>query len=133
MNVTEIGIYNKLAAASGLTTLLTATTAIYPHAAPQGTSMAYVVFGYSAGGLMNINPSELHNTVYFVKGVAASSAAATAIQTQLKAALHLQTLTVTGYTNIQMLCENEINYTETTREGTLVYHAGWYFRVKLDD
>ena len=133
MNVTEIGIYNKLAAASGLTTLLTTTTAIYPHAAPQGTSMAYVVFSYSAGGLMNVNPSELHNTTYFVKGVAAGSAAAAAIQTQLKAALHLQTLTITGYTNVKTFCENEVNYVETTREGTLVYHAGWYFRILIDN
>ncbi len=133
MNVTEIGIYNKLAAASGLTALLTTTTAIYPHVAPQGTAMAYVTFNFSGGGLMNINPSELHNPVYAVQGIAASNSAATAIQTQIKAALHEQTLTVTGYTNFHTMCENEISYTEVTREGTLVFHAGWYVRTLIDN
>lgn len=132
MNVTEIGLYNNLAAASGLTTLLTTTTSIYPGVAPQGTAMAYVVYAYTGGGLENLNPSELHNSVYLVKGVAASISAAGAIQAQIKAALHLQTLTVTGYTNFFMACEAEVQLDEVLRDGTFVWHRGWYVRIRLD-
>jgi len=133
MNVTEIGLYGKLAAATALTTLLSAATAIYPTQAPQGTSMAYVVYVYAGGGLENQNPSELHNTVYLVKGVAASIAAAGAIQAQIKAALHGATLTVTGYTNFYMACEGEVQLDEVLRDGSLVSQRGWYVRIRLDN
>ena len=132
MNVTEIGLYNKLAAAVALRTLLTSTTAIYPGVAPQGTALAYVVYSYAGGGLENITPSELHSNLYMVKGVAASISAAGAIQAQIKAALHLQTLTVQGYTNFDMACEAEVQVNETLKDGTFAWHRGYYVRIRLD-
>ena len=133
MKVTAIGLYNKLAAASGLTALLSATTAIYPDIAPQGTAMPYVVYSYAGGGLENINPSELHNEVYIVKGVDDERSVASNIQAQIKSALHLQTLTVSGYTNLWMACEGQVNFHEVDREGKSLFHQGYYVRIRLDD
>jgi hypothetical protein len=133
VKVTEVGLYDKLAAASGLTDLLSAATAIYPDTAPQGTAKPYVVYSYAGGGLENINPSELHNTVFIVKGIADSVSVASNVAAQIKTALHLQALTVSGYTNFITLCENEVQLMETSREGALIWHRGWYVRIRLDD
>ena len=133
MRVTEIGLYNKLAADSTLTGALSAATAIYNTIAPPGTSVPYVVFNWNGGGLMNINPSDLHNTTYAVKVIADDTAEAGTIQGYIKTALHLQTLTVSGYTNVITLCEDEIQYTETTREGAILHHRGYNIRIMIDD
>jgi len=133
MNATEIGLYNKLAADGTLTGALSAATAIYNPVAPQSTTLPYVVFFWSGGGLENINPSELHNVVYTVKAVADDAAEAGTIQGYIKSALHLQTLTVSGYTNIITLCEAEVQYVETTRAGTLYFHRGYMVRIRIDD
>lgn len=133
MNATEIGLYNKLAAAGGLTTLLDTTTSIYPGVAEQAADKPYVIYSYAGGGLENINPSELHSTMYIVKGVADSVSVAGAIQAQIKAALHLATLTVTGYTNFYMACGGEVQLNETLTDGKMAWHRGYYVRIRLDD
>ena len=133
MNVTAIGLYNKLSGTSGLTNLLSAATAIYPGAAPQGTARPYVVYLYAGGGLENITPSELHNTLYIVKGIADSPSVAGNIQAQIKTALHGTTLTVSGYTNFYTACEAEVDMYEVNREGGFIWHRGYYVRIRLDD
>jgi len=133
MNVVEIGLYNALSGYSALTTALGSATAIWNGVAEQGTTLPYVVCAYAGGGLENINPSELHNLVYMVQALADDTTEASTLQGHIKGALHLQTLTVTGYTNIYTACEGEINYVETTREGALIHHRGYYVRIRIDN
>jgi hypothetical protein len=133
MNAVEIGLYNALKANSTLTAALSATTAIYNTMAPQGTSMAYVVFNWAGGGLENINPSDLHNIVYNVRAVADDTAEASTIQGYIKSALHKATLTVSGYTNFYTACEDEIQYAEETSDGQVIHHRGYAVRIRIDD
>lgn len=133
MNATEIGLYNKLSGYSALTTALGSATDIYNAVAPEGTALPYVVFGWAGGGLENINPSELHNLVYMVQALADDTSEASTLQGHIKGALHLQTLTVSGYTNIYTACEGEINYVEQTREGATIHHRGYYVRIRIDN
>ena len=41
------------------------------------------------------------------------------------------TLTVSGYTAFYCRAEEEIQYTED-RDGTVIYHRGHYYRVRID-
>jgi len=132
MNALEIGLYNALATDNTLTNAIT-KGGIYNTVARQGTALPYVIFFWTGGGLENINPSELHNVVYVVKVVADDAHEAGTIQGYIKNALHLQTLTVAGYTNFYTACEDEIQLTETTREGTVLHHRGYVVRIRIDD
>lgn len=133
MNATEAGIYSKLTGDSTLTGALSSATAIYNTIAPQATALPYVVFFWTGGGLENINPSELHNVVYVIKAIADDATEAGVLQGYIKDAVHLQTLTVSGYTNVVTFCEDEIQFTETTREGTILYHRGYMVRIRIDN
>jgi hypothetical protein len=48
-------------------------------------------------------------------------------------ALHNATLTVSGYTNFHTAAEEEVQLTETARDGSFIYHTGHYFRIRIDD
>lgn len=133
MNAVEIGLYSALTGYGALANALSDTKAVYNAVAPQGMAMPYCVFVYAGGGLMNINPSELHSLVYMVKAVATSTSVAATLQGYIKAALHNQTLTITGYTNIDTQCEDEIGYVEQTREGATYHHRGYYVRIRIDN
>jgi len=133
MNAIEIGLYNKLKGNSTLTAALSSATAIYNTVAPQGTSMPYVVFNWAGGGLENISPSELHNVVYVVKALADDTSEAATLQGYIKSAVHLQTLTVSGYTNMITLCEDALQFAEATRDGQVIHHRGYVVRIRIDD
>ena len=132
MNAIEAGIVTKLAAYSALTTALGSSTAIWNGVAPPGTSAPYVVFFYTGGGLENINPSDMHSLLYLVKAIADDATEAGVLQGHIRGALHKQTLTVSGYTNFYTACEDEAQLVETTREGTLLFHRGYYVRIRID-
>ena len=132
MNALKVGLYNALNGAAALTTALGGSY-IYDKIAPQAQARPYVIFSFAGGGHENINPSELINVVFLVKAVSDNSSEAGTIDGLIKTALHLQTLTVAGFTNIIMLRENEVDYAETVREGVNVFHGGALYRIRLDD
>jgi hypothetical protein len=132
VNALETGIYTALTGDSDLTTKLGGNY-IYNQHAPQGQARPYVVFSHSGGGHENITPSELVNVVYLIQAISDGLKNAGEIDDLIKAVLHLGTLTVSGYTNFITLRENEMRMVETTREGKMIYHAGAYYRIRLDD
>lgn len=132
MNAIEAGLYTKLTSDTALIAELGAT-AIYNRHAPQGTSMPLVIFNHAGGGYENVNPSSLQNHVYLVKAVATGSKAAGTLDGLILSALHGQALTVSGYTNFYMAAEQEVQLTETARDGTFIYHTGHYYRIRIDD
>ena len=131
MNVIETGLYTALTGGTALISELGAT-AIYHRHTPQGTARPYVVYTHSGGGHENINPSDLQNHLYLVKAVADGSKEAGTIDDLVIDLLHGGTLTVAGYTNIWMAREQEVQMTETLRDGKVAYHCGGYYRIRID-
>lgn len=132
INAVKTGLYNKLSNNSALTTELGGTH-IYDRLAPQDKTRPYVIFQLTGGGHENITPSELVNLVFLVKGVADTAKAAGTVDGLVKDALHLQELSVSGYTNFTLMREETLGTMETLSDGTTVYHIGAYYRIRLDD
>jgi len=132
MNAIETGLYSELAGSAALVTGL-GGTAIYSRHAPQGTALPYVIFMHMGGGHENTNPSDLQNHVYLVKAVAEGSKEAGTLHNLVLSVLHNATLTVSGYTNFYTALEDEVQMTEVTREGEMVYHTGGMYRIRIDD
>lgn len=131
LNVTNAAIYSKLSANSTLTTLL-GGTAIYYQQAPDNQALPFVVFSLQAGGPENINPSDLRNQLYFVRGYAATPALAGSIDAQCSTSLHKATLTVSGYTNFWTVRENDFAMPINEPNGARSNMAGAYYRIRLD-
>lgn len=131
LNVTNAAIYSKLAANSTLTTLL-GGTAIYDEHAPDNQALPFVVFSLQAGGPENINPSDLRNQLYFVRGYAATRDLAGSIDAQCSTSLHKATLTVSGYTNFWTVRETDFAMPIIEPNGKRIYMAGAYYRIRLD-
>lgn len=132
MNALETGLYGELSGTSAITTALGGAY-IYNQVAPQGQDRPYIIFAFSGGGEENINPSDLINSSYLVKAVADSPSQAGTIDALIKTALHNQTLTVGGYTNIQTQRENHFQLMEVLDNGKTIHHRGAYYRIRLDD
>jgi hypothetical protein len=124
-------MYDKLAGASGVTALV--STRIYRGAAPQGATAPYVIYAVQAGGDENLTPADSINLLYQVRGVSKVSAAEAAqIGDAIRAALHRQTLSITGWTNYWMARTAQIQTVETTPEGLRFWHDGGLYRVRVD-
>lgn len=133
MNAIETGLYTALNV-DAITTKLTGSY-IYDPVAPPGQSRPYIIFTHTGGGHENINPSDLQNHVYLVKGVADGKKEAGEIHDLILAALHKQTLTVAAgaYTNFWTAAEEEVRMVEVLDDGRMVYHCGAYYRIRIDD
>ena len=127
------GLYSKLIGDTALISELGGDTAIYYGVAPQETARPYVVFFNAGGGPDNTYPSDLTSEVYVVKVVADNLGGALTVDNACKTALHKQTLTVTGYTNIWTRRENELSLTEVSDDGTVIRHEGAYYRIRVDN
>lgn len=132
MNAIETGLYTALNV-SAITTKLGGSY-IYDPVAPPGQARPYIIFTHAGGGHENINPSDLQNHVYLVKGVADTKKLAGEVHDLILAALHKQTLTVAAgaYTNFWMAAEEEVRMVEVLDDGTTVFHCGSYYRVRID-
>lgn len=130
-NVVNTALYSKLSVGSALVTLLGGTT-IYSQLAPDGKPLPYVVFSQQAGGPLNINPSDLREPLYFVRGFASSAALAGSIDAACSGLLHKQALSVTGYTHVFTQREEEFETVEIEPSGEKIYMAGAFYRITLD-
>ena len=94
MNALHVGIYNKLAAGTALTDLLSGGTAsLYHLAVPDGASLPYVVWNVQGGGDENLTANRTKNLVVFVRGYSGASAgAAGTIDAEIDTLLHDQEL-----------------------------------------
>jgi hypothetical protein len=127
----EVGLYNKLTTQASLITALGGTL-IYNSMAPQNPGTKYAVFQWQGGGDANESPTRMRNLLYTVRGVATTKAVALSIDSAIDDALHNQTLTVSGWTNIQLQRETDINFIEQDAGGVNRYHAGAIYRVIID-
>jgi hypothetical protein len=127
----ELGLYTKLTGQASLITALGGTL-VYNALAPQNPGVKYAVFQWQGGGDMNESPTRMRNVLYTVRGIATTKAAALSIDSAIDDALHNQTLTVSGWTNIQCQRETDINFIEQDAGGVNRYHAGAIYRVIID-
>ena len=128
----ETGLYTKLSGNADLITAL-GGTAIYNKQAPQSPGTKYVIFQWQGGGDENESPNRMRNVVYTVKAIAQGQATAAAIDTKIDAALHDQTLTVSGYTNIWLAREDDVNFSEQDSSGVTWFHVGGIYRIIIDE
>lgn len=127
----ETAIYNKLTGAAALITELGGTY-IYNKQAPQSPGNKYVIFNQQGGGDVNDTPIRERNVLYSVFGVALTQEAAAAIDTDIDAALHLATLTITGWSNLWLARETDVNFVEIDSGGVSRYRVGAIYRVIMD-
>jgi hypothetical protein len=129
LNALRDAIYTQLASGTALTTAL-GGTAIYHLHAPEGAALPYVVFSWQGGGDLNIDPNETSETVQFIRAYAASDAAAGTIDGLVRARLHRQSVTVTGYNTVYCWREGDYETVETTA-GTAIYTHGGFYRIRI--
>lgn len=128
----ETGLYNALSGYSGLTTLLGGTL-IYNKQAPQNPGTAYVVFQWQGGGDENLQLNRSRNVLYTVRAIADTQEKAAAVDTQIDGALHNQTLTVSGWSNINMVRTDDISFVESTDVETPLFHVGGIYQIQIDE
>ena len=133
INALAAGLYSKLQGGTALTSLLSGTTAIYHNVAPDNATLPYVIFSVQGGGDENQSPNRTQNLVLFVRGYSGNSQAqAGSIDTQIDNLLHMQTVTVSGWTNIWTARESSLTMPEPQPNGGYVYMSGGYYRIRLD-
>lgn len=130
MNALETALYSALSDDSALTTKLGGSY-IYNLAAPQGQVVPYVIFAKAGGGDENLTPHRMRNYVYLLKGVSDGLKEAGEILDLIDTVLEGTTLSVTGWTNFYCYRETDVSYTEVMRDGTLRFHNGAYYRIRI--
>lgn len=131
-NAIGSAIYSKLSSGTALTALLPGTSSIYHLQAPEGEAYPYVIYSLSGGGPLNITPSDLRDEVYFIRGYSPDDLTAGSIDAQISNLLHGGSITVSGYTNYFTTREQDLELVESLPNGQLVYMAGAYYRIQLD-
>jgi len=127
-------LFSRLNGATALTALLAGTTSIYTQQAPESATYPYVVYSVQGGGDENMTQNRTKNLMVFVRGYSkASNAQAGSIDAQIDTALHLVPFTgVSGWTNIWLARETDLETVETTPTGGLVFMNGALYRVIMD-
>ena len=135
MNVLNAAIYSKLQSTSAITNLLAGTVSIYHMQAPENAEYPYIVYSQQAGGDENLSQHRVKNTVRFIRAYATGSqgaALAGSIDAQVDAALHLSPLTVSGWTNLWLARETDLEGVENTPSGQQVHMAGGFYRLLVE-
>lgn len=127
----EAGLYSKLTGQASLITALGGTL-IYNQQAPQNPGAKYAVFQWQGGGDLNESPTRMREVLYTVRGVATTRAAAGSIDAAIDDALHKQTLTVSGWTNVLCMRGQDINFVEQDAGGVNYHHVGAIYRIIID-
>ncbi len=129
MNALETALFTQLTTpATPLYALV--GTKVYNPIAPQPAALPYVIFAFGGGGDANETAIDRLELVYLVKALAATKLAAGQIDDELRARLHQQTFSVTGWTLLACLRESEVQLDEVVN-GAPVFHRGALYRIKL--
>lgn len=129
-NALNTAIYSTLSGGTALTNLL-GGTAIYYQQAPDNRSAPYVIYNLQGGGYENIEPRDMWNGVYFVRGFSPNAATAGSIDAQAHALLHKKALSVAGWTNFWLVRESDMALVENMPNGSKLYMAGGMYRIRL--
>jgi len=132
MNDLDSAIYTRLQG-TAITSLLSGTTALYHIQAPDNAVLPYICWNIQGGGDENLDANRTKNLVVFVRAYSENKpAVAGSIDAQIDAALHLAPLTVSGWTNIWLAREQDIETVQVEPNGNKFFMAGGLYRVRLD-
>lgn len=132
MNALDAALYTRLQG-TAVTSLLSGTTAIYKNQAPEGAALPYIVFNKQSGAPWNLDANRVDALLYYIRAYSGSSAAqAGSIDAQIDAALHLSSLTISGWTNIWIAREQNVELVSTEPSGRLIHSAGALYRIIVD-
>ena len=132
MNVLDAALYTRLQG-TAVSSLLSGTTAIYKNQAPEGAVLPYIVFSKQSGSPENLDANRVDNLLYYVRAYSGVSAAqAGSIDARVDTALHLIPLTVSGWTNIWLAREANIELPSTEPSGRVIHSAGALYRIIVD-
>jgi len=133
MKFLNTAIYSRLNGATALTALLAGTTSIYAQQAPEGAAYPYVVYNIQGGGDENLTPNRTKNIVVFVRGYSKTgNAQAGSIDAQIDTALHLVPLSPSGWTNVWLARETDVETVENPPTGGQIWMNGGLYRCIVD-
>ena len=133
MKFLNTAIYNRLNGATAVTSLLAGTTSVYALQAPEGATMPYIVWNVQGGGDVNDTSNRLKNLVLFIRAYATTNARAGSIDAAIDTALHFVPFTgVTGWTNIWLARETDLEIVENPPTGSQVFMNGGLYRAYFD-
>lgn len=119
-------IYSKLAGAAGVTAI---TTRIYAIQAPPSATFPYVTYEETSGIIPNLQERQDLNTVYRVHSWTTAGSQAANLHLAVFEALHRQVLTISGWHNWWMACEQSQRFTEQL-DGKTYWHFVWDVRIR---
>ena len=133
MNIMDTAIYSKLQSSSGLTSLLSGTASIYSVQAPENAALPYVVFSIQGGGDENMDKHRTKNLVYFIRAYSkVGLAQAGSIDAAVDAALHLQTLSPSGWANFWTAREEDLSAVENPPNAQQIHMVGGMYRIRIE-
>ncbi len=122
----ETGIYNKLTSAAG--TALWGTR-VYADQAPAAPTFPYVIYTYASGSDENVNPAGSFDVEYQVECWGTALSQARSGMTYINAALHHQTLTITGTSNFWTVQRGLISTVENV-DGRQFWRRGAVYQIR---
>lgn len=133
MKFLNTAIYNRLNGSTAVTSLLSGTTSVYALQAPEGATLPYIVWNVQGGGDVNDTSNRLKNLVIFIRAYATTNARAGSIDAAIDTALHFVPFTgVTGWTNIWLARETDLETVENPPTGSQVFMNGGLYRAYFD-
>lgn len=132
LNELAASLYTRLQG-TALTDYLAGTTSIYHLQAPEGAALPYVVFSHQGGGDENLDRNRTKDLSIFVRGYSKVSAAQVGtIDAAADGLLHLSPLSVSGWANIWISREADLETVENDPSGQQIFMQGGFYRVHLD-
>jgi hypothetical protein len=125
MKAVKQAIRNRLIAAG-----VNGGASIFDSLAPAGTAYPYVLFQYVSGGDENRDALDTRSELWQVKAVSNVHDDAHTLAEAIRAALHRQPLTITGWQHLWTLQADHVWLVEGVARDQ-VYHAGGTFRIRL--
>lgn len=132
MNALDAAVYTKLNT-SGVTSLLAAGSAsLFALQAKEGAAFPYVVWNIQGGGDDNLDARRTKDIVLFIRAYSqVSKAQAGSIDAAIDTALHLGTLSVSGWSNYWMAREEDLAAIEYPPNNQPIFMVGGFFRVVM--
>lgn len=125
MQALKIALRNQLIAAN-----VNGGTAIYDTLALDGQAYPYLLMQYISGGVQTTTPLDTRREVWQVKAVSDDHTIAHSLAAAIRAALHRQPLSVTGWQHLWTVQLDAIWQVEVSGRA-IVYHAGATYRIWL--
>ena len=131
-NAVNQALFGRLAGDATLVAMLAAgTLGIYVDNAPDNSALPMVVFSHHSAVELSLTAHRDPDELLYVRAYAAGPAQAGTIDARLDTLLHMQPLTVTGYTNIWLARETDISLIEKDSAYLPTWSVGALYRSRL--